>query len=50
MGRDRALSRQRFHDAVLIAPKRSKYLDEDVAAFRRLRDIGVVVNDSEVER
>lgn len=33
-----------FADAVLIAPKRSKYLDEDVAAFRRLREIGVVVS------
>lgn len=33
-----------FADAVLIAPKRSKYLDADVAAFRRLRDIGVVVS------
>ena len=32
-----------FADAVLIAPRRSKYLDEDVAAFGRLRDIGVVV-------
>src|SRR5918992_623753 len=33
-----------FADTVLIAPKRSKYLEADVAAFRRLRDIGVVVS------
>lgn len=33
-----------FADAVLIAPRLNKYLDEDVAAFRRLRDIGVVVS------
>lgn len=33
-----------FPDAVLIAEKRSKYLEQDVAAFRRLRDIGVVVS------
>jgi hypothetical protein len=32
-----------FEDAVLIAVKRAKDLADDLAAFRRLRDIGVVV-------
>jgi hypothetical protein len=32
-----------FADTVLVAPTRSKYLEEDVAAFRRLRDIGVAL-------
>lgn len=32
-----------FQDAVLIAEKRAKHLAEDLAAFRRLRDIGVAV-------
>ena len=32
-------------DTVLVAPIRSKYLEADVAAFRRLRDIGVALAD-----
>jgi hypothetical protein len=34
-----------FADTVLVAPIRSKYLGEDVAAFRRLRDVGVALAD-----
>ena len=33
-----------FSDAVLIAEKRSKQFEADVAAFRRLRDLGVLVS------
>ena len=34
-----------FGDTVLVAPTRSKYVEADVAAFRRLRDIGVALAD-----
>jgi hypothetical protein len=43
VGMERFLS-SGFQDAVLIAEKRAKYLAADVAAFGRLRDIGVVVD------
>jgi hypothetical protein len=34
-----------FADTVIVAPKRSKYFDDVIAAIRRLRDIGVVLPD-----
>ena len=34
-----------FGDTVLVAPKRSKSLEVDLAAFRHLRDIGVALAD-----
>lgn len=34
-----------FDDTVLVAPTRSKYVEADVSAFRRLRDIGVALAD-----